>query len=54
VIGGLATIHKSRLASNASYYRPIALTCVACKIMERIIVENALKFLRKEQNIINK
>jgi len=53
VIGGrpiITPIHKSELASVASNYRPVTLTCVACKIIVRIIVE---KFL-KEHNIINK
>jgi len=49
----ITPIHKSGLASVVPNYLPIALTRVACKIMERIIVENTLKFL-KEHNIINK
>jgi len=49
----ITPIHRSGLVSVASNCRPIALTCVACKIMNRIIVESTLKFLKKH-NIINK
>ena len=49
----ITPIYKSGLASDVSNYRPIALTCVACKIMERVIVSDMLHFLR-EQRLITK
>jgi len=27
-------------------YRPIALTCLGCKLMERVIISNMLNYLR--------
>jgi hypothetical protein len=39
-------VYKSGDASDVSNYRPISLTCVACKIMERIIVSDMLDYLR--------
>ena len=49
----ITPIYKSGLASDVSNYRPIALTCVACKIMERVIVSDMPHFLR-EQRLITK
>ena len=34
-------------------YRPISLTCVACKLMENIVVAKVLSYLRKK-NVISK
>ena len=45
-------VYKSGAASSASNYRPISLTCVACKLMERVIVKQTLGFLRKH-GVIN-
>ena len=39
-------------ASNPSNYRPISLTCIACKLMECGIKDTLLAFL-KEHNVIN-
>ena len=39
-------VYKSGDASDVSNYRPISLTCVVCKIMERIIVSDMLDYLR--------
>lgn len=47
----ITPIYKSGLASDVSNYRPIALTCVTCKIMERVIVCDMLHFLRKQRLI---
>jgi len=40
-------VYKGGAASSVSNYRPISLTCVACKLMERVIVNKTLDFLRK-------
>jgi ribonuclease P/MRP protein subunit RPP40 len=39
-------VYKGGDASDVSNYRPISLTCVACTIMERIIVSDMLHYLR--------
>jgi hypothetical protein len=39
-------IYKSGNASEMSNYRPISLTCVACKIMEPVITMDLLSYLR--------
>jgi hypothetical protein len=46
-------VYKSGLASNVKNYRPISLTSVACKVMERIIVCEMLCYLRSN-NLISK
>jgi len=46
-------VYKSGSSSIASNYRPISLTCVACKLMERIIVCEMLHYLRSN-NLISK
>ena len=43
----VAPVYKNGSASSAANYRPISLTCVACKLMERVIVNETLCFLRK-------
>ena len=40
-------IYKSGSASTTSNYRPISLTCVASKIMERVVVTDMLVYLRR-------
>lgn len=45
--------YKGGNASDASNYRPISLTCVACKVMERVIAADILTYLR-EHSIINR
>ena len=47
----VSPIYKSGLACDVNNYRPISLTCIACKIMERIIVQRMLVYLRSN-NII--
>jgi len=49
--GLVSPIYKSGLACDVNNYRPISLTCIACKIMERIIVQRMLQYL-KSNNII--
>ena len=44
---------KKGLPTDAANYRPISLTCVASKIMERIIVDQMTSFL-VDTNVINK
>jgi Reverse transcriptase (RNA-dependent DNA polymerase) len=40
-------IYKGGLAADVSNYRPISLTCVACKIMEKVITRRILCYLHK-------
>ena len=49
----VTSVHKSGLASIISNYRPIFLTCVASKVMERVAVVNLLTYLRYG-NLISK
>ena len=46
-------VHKGGNSSDVSNYRPISLTSVACKVMERIITNDLLLYLR-EHNVISK
>jgi len=41
-------IYKGGVASDASNYRPISLTCVFCKVMERVIVGDMCDYLRND------
>jgi len=41
----ITPIAKGGVASDVSNYRPIALTSVVCKIMERVIVQHLLNYL---------
>ena len=38
-------VYKSGSASSVSNYRPISLTPVACKIMERVIASQMLSYI---------
>jgi hypothetical protein len=49
----ITPVFKSGDAACASNYRPISLTSVACKIMERLISVDLLHYLRRH-NIITK
>jgi hypothetical protein len=40
-------VYKSGPASSVSNYRPISLTCVACKLMERVVNSSMLAYLRR-------
>ena len=44
-------VSKGGIASDITNYRPISLTSVACKIMERIIVWNMLDFFHQNGSI---
>ena len=46
-------IYKGGSASELANYRPISLTSVACKIMERIVVTDLLDYLRVNNIISN-
>jgi hypothetical protein len=46
-------IYKGGLAADVSNYRPISLTCVACKIMERVITRRILFYLHEHRLISN-
>jgi hypothetical protein len=45
-------VYKGGDASEMSNYRPISLTCVVCKIMERVITVDLLTYLRSN-NVID-
>ena len=49
----ITPVFKAGSSSDAANYRPISLTCVACKIMERVVVAQILEYLR-EHNLISK
>ena len=49
----VSAIHKKGSTSSAANYRPISLTCIACKIMEHIVLSHMNKHLAK-YNIICK
>jgi len=44
--GTVSPIFKSGIACDVSNYRPISLTCIACKVMERVIVQRMLIYLK--------
>ena len=46
-------LFKKGLPSSCANYRPVSLTCVICKVMEKIIVSQLLEYLRRH-DIINK
>ena len=46
-------VFKTGSSSSVANYRPISLTCVACKLMERVISTQMLNYLR-EHNLISK
>ena len=48
----VSAIHKKGSTSSPSNYRPISLTCIACKVMEHIVLSNINKHL-EHLNIIN-
>ena len=41
----VTTIHKKGSTSCASNYRPISLTCIACKVMEHVVLSKVNKNL---------
>ena len=47
------TCFQERFPSDKSNYRPIALTCCCCKILESIVVDNLLQFLA-DHNLITR
>ena len=44
-------IHKKGSRSNPGNYRPVSLTCIACKVLEGLLRDEILKYL-KEKNLI--
>jgi hypothetical protein len=46
-------VFKKGVASDAGNYRPISLTCVICKVMESVVKDQLLTFLR-EHGLITK
>ena len=49
----VAPIFKKGIKSDTSSYRPISLTCICCKIMERIMLRHIAKHIAKNNIIIN-
>jgi len=49
----VTAVYKSGAAYDVSNYRPISLTCVFCKVMERVIVSEVSDYLR-QKGLINK
>ena len=49
----ITPIFKKSNPSECCNYRPIALTCICCKLFESIIVTNLLDYLN-DKNLINK
>ncbi len=43
----ICPIHKEGSKNDVANYRPICLTSVACKILEKILKENILQYLKK-------
>ena len=43
--GNIMPVHKKGPRNIKENYRPISLTCVLCKLFERILKENILDFL---------
>lgn len=52
-IAKVVPIHKSGNETHLSNFRPISLTCTACKIMEHIVLKHILAFV-EANNVINK
>ena len=42
----ICALHKKGVTSDPTNYRPISLTVIACKIMERVIANNLLSYLK--------
>ena len=49
----VAPIFKKGPSSRKENYRPISLTCIACKVMEKVISKEILKHLQKYKLISN-
>jgi Reverse transcriptase (RNA-dependent DNA polymerase)/Endonuclease-reverse transcriptase len=48
----ITPVFKKGETSDVSNYRPISLTCVACKLMERVIVQQVFQYL-KDHNLLH-
>jgi len=44
-------VYKNGASSSISNYKPISLTCVACRVMERVIACDILTYLRQHRII---
>ena len=49
----VTAVHKGGLASIISHYRPVSLTLVASKVIEKVVVVNLFTYLR-HCNLISK
>ena len=52
-IAVIVPIHKKGDKSKVSNYRPISLTSIACKVMERVVADNIQQFLAANDIISN-
>ncbi len=50
----VSAVHKKGSTSSPANYRPISLTCIACKIMEHIVLSHMNKHLARQNIISNK
>ena len=46
-LANITPVFKKGKRSDPSNYRPISLTCIACKVMEHIITSNIMKHSQK-------
>ena len=53
LLGNVCPILKKGDVRDPANYRPVSLTCVACKVMETIVRENMLRFLRDNKLLSN-
>ena len=51
-LGFISQIHKSGEKSDPSNYRPISLNCIACKIMEHIVISHVSKHIASNNKIL--
>ncbi len=50
----VTAIHKKGSTSSPSNYRPISLTCIACKVLEHVVLSNINKHLSRHKLLSNK
>ena len=49
LLANVSPIYKKGKKNIAGNYRPVSLTCIVCKIMESIVREEVMKFLKSNQ-----
>ena len=50
----VSAVHKKRSKMSVCNYRPISLTCIACKVMESFVRDHVMSFLLKNKLISNR